>query len=198
MSVALFPPLASDAFSDYRPSKNAHADFLSSAPGGSSLSPDREGVRRVKLSIKREPGPDHGTDEKNDGILTCSDPARASESTQKELQVLLSSIAPLLSGSLTAQSFHHLAATCHKLVLPPHSLGPTIYTRVHEELEKSIAALAREWRGVIMGREPGWLGRLVGGWRAWEARVVSDPSLTLTQTYGSIRWYRLLFCLSEY
>lgn len=127
--------------------------------------------------------PHYETDETTDGVLIRPDPARASESTQKELQVLLSSIAPLLSGSRTAQSFHHLSATCHKLVLPPHSLGPTIYTRIHEELEKSIAALAREWRGVIMTREAGWLGRLVGGWRAWEARVVSDPSLTPTHTH---------------
>jgi hypothetical protein len=137
----------------------------------------------VKLSIKREPEPDHETDERSNGVLTRSDSARASESTQKELQVLLSSIAPLLAGSPTAQSFHHLSAVCHKLVLPPHSLGPTIYTRVHEELENSIAALAREWRGVIMSREAGWLGTLVGGWRAWEARVVSDPSLTRSHTH---------------
>ncbi|KAK8853464.1 hypothetical protein IAR55_004171 [Kwoniella newhampshirensis] len=154
MTSLVLLPSQSDAFSAYQPSKNAHVDILRPPILGKkrdTLGTGKEGVRTIKLSI----------------------PARSSPPPVKDrLNVLLSAIAPLLSGGPTAQSYHHLSSTCHALVLQPHTLGPTIYSRVKEELEKSTASLAREWRGSIMAREKGWLGKLVHGWKLFEQRVL--------------------------
>lgn len=86
---------------------------------------------------------------------------------------MTSSIAPILAGQQTAQSFHHISAACHRLVLPPHAFGADIYAKVKSELESSVSRMAREWRGSVMSKEGGWLEKLVTGWRDWEKRVVS-------------------------
>ncbi|WVF67352.1 hypothetical protein IAT40_002107 [Kwoniella sp. CBS 6097] len=151
MSSLIRFPSTSDAFTAYKPSKNAHVDFISavdlSRGGGGS---GRKEIKTVRLNVSAGPS---------------APPAK------DQLITLLSSIPELLSGKSTSQSYHHLSHTCHKLVLQPHTLGPTIYERVKEELEKSASTLAREWRGSIMGREGGWLNRLVDGWKRWEERV---------------------------
>ncbi|WVQ94950.1 hypothetical protein IAU59_002040 [Kwoniella sp. CBS 9459] len=151
MSSLILLPSTSDAFTAYQPSKNAHADFISAVDlgrgGGGSGSKE---IKTVRLNVSAGPS---------------APPAK------DQLTALLSSISALLSGRPTSQSYHHLSHTCHKLVLQPHTLGPTIYERVKEELDKSASALAREWRGSILGREGGWLPKLVDGWKRWEERV---------------------------
>ncbi|WVR09664.1 hypothetical protein IAU60_006739 [Kwoniella sp. DSM 27419] len=142
-------PATSDAFSAYRPSKNAHVDYISAVDLSRGGSP-KEGGKVIRLSLpSRSTGP------------PVSD----------QLDTLLASIPTILAGRPTEKSYHQLSHTCHKLVLPSHALGSTIYERIKSELEKSAASLSREWRGSIMSREAGWLGRLVKGWKTWEQRV---------------------------
>ncbi|WWD19893.1 hypothetical protein CI109_104362 [Kwoniella shandongensis] len=153
MTSLILLPSQSDAFSAYQPSKNAHVDILHPTTLGKKRDPSgsgKEGVKTIRLSLPAQPAPPPVKD---------------------QLNTLLSAVAPLLSGQQTAHSYHHLSSICHTLVLQPHTLGPTIYTRVKEELEKSTAGLAREWRGGIMAREKGWLSTLVQGWKAFEGRV---------------------------
>ena len=66
---------------------------------------------------------------------------------------------------------HELSALCRRAA-PSAAHLKLIHTRLGEELRDRVAELAREWRGSILGRESGWLGRLVGGWRVWQARTV--------------------------
>ncbi|WRT69963.1 uncharacterized protein IL334_006954 [Kwoniella shivajii] len=151
MSSLILLPSRTDAFSAYKPSKNAHTDFISAVDlgrGGSSGSKD--GVKSVTLSVSKRPS---------------HPPAKDT------LQTLLDSIPLLLSGKPTTQSYHTLSHACHNLVIQPHNLGTTIYDKVKEELEKSAAGLVREWRGSIMSRQGDWLTRLINGWNTWEKRV---------------------------
>ncbi|OCF77529.1 hypothetical protein I204_01517 [Kwoniella mangroviensis CBS 8886] len=154
MSSLIMLPSRTDAFSAYQPSKNAHLDFISAVDlgrGGSSGSgSSKDGVKTIKLNIS---------------VKTASPPPN------ELLQSLLSSIPAILSGTATKESYHTLSHTCHKLVLQPHTLGPTIYGRVKDELEKHASGLVREWRGSILSRQEGWLGRLVEGWIQWEKRI---------------------------
>jgi len=48
-----------------------------------------------------------------------------------------------------------------------------LHGKIEDEMNKAITGFAREWRGAIMGRESGWLKRLVAGWKVWDSRVVS-------------------------
>ncbi|WWC72278.1 uncharacterized protein I206_106240 [Kwoniella pini CBS 10737] len=149
MSSLIVLPSRTNAFSAYQPSKNAHTDFISAVDlgrGGSS----KEGVNTIQINV----------------------PVRTNQTPTNELlQSLLQAIPNLLSGKPTIQSFHTLSHTCHQLVLQPHTLGPTIYGRIKEELEKSANGLVREWRGSIMSRQEGWLIRFVEGWKLWEKRI---------------------------
>ena len=55
MSSLILLPTLSDAFSEYRPSKNAHVDILSSNLGkrrDSTVNPDKCSARVVKLVVK--------------------------------------------------------------------------------------------------------------------------------------------------
>ncbi|WVW86443.1 hypothetical protein I302_108491 [Kwoniella bestiolae CBS 10118] len=151
MSSLIILPSHTDAFSAYQPSKNAHLDFVSAVDlgrGGSSSKKDGIKTVRLDLSVKSAAPPPN-----------------------ELLQSLLSSIPSILSGAPAKESYHALSHTCHKLVLQPHTLGPTIYGRIKDDLERSANGLVREWRGSIMAREEGWLGRLVQGWESWEKRV---------------------------
>ena len=100
------------------------------------------------------------------------------KSSKEELGLLLASIAPVLRGEETAQSFHYLSASCHRLVSPPHNAGLDLYSNIESELKSSITALVRAWRGAIMGREPAFLARFIKDWREWEKRVVSAVRMT--------------------
>ncbi|OCF44515.1 hypothetical protein I317_01587 [Kwoniella heveanensis CBS 569] len=151
MASLILLPSTSDAFKAYKPSKNAHADFISAVDlsRGGRGSGSKE-IKTVRLNVAAGP---------------------STQPAKDQLTTLLSAIPELLSGKPTIKSYHLLSHTCHKLVLQPHTLGPTIYERVKEELEKSASTLAREWRGSIMTREGGWLAKLVDGWKRWEERV---------------------------
>jgi cullin-4 len=165
-------PALSDAFESYKPSKNAHTDFLSANALGkrrdSTASTEKPGLRVVRLSLKGE----YFRSQVNhaDALLIVH---KTEPSAETDLANLLGSIKPLLAGEDTKQAYHTLSSTCHRLVLPPHSLGQRIYSKVKQELENSVAGLAREWRGAIMSREQRWLARLDKGWSDWEKRVVS-------------------------
>ncbi len=55
MTTLILLPTASDAFSEYRPSKNAHVDILSSPLGkrrDSTVHQEKDGARIVKLSLR--------------------------------------------------------------------------------------------------------------------------------------------------
>ncbi len=120
-------------------------------------------------------------------ILTKLDPAPRSQPPVKDqLSTLLASIAPLLAGQPTAQSYHYLSASCHRLVLPFPSQGQAIYSSVKEELERSVAGLAREWRASNMSKEAGWLATLVKGWKTWEGTVVSFILITISRPKGEM------------
>lgn len=168
MSLVFPPGTTQDLFTNYKPSTNAHVDFLSEGSASGSGSSQKDGVKTVKLALRGELS-------SIDTAESRAHPAvRPLQPTSKELlDTLLPAIPLILSGKPTASSFHALSSACHRLVLPPHSLGPTIYTKVSEELEKSAQGLAREWRGSIMSREAGWLERLSQGWKDWESKVVS-------------------------
>ncbi|ORY31595.1 putative ubiquitin-protein ligase [Naematelia encephala] len=151
MTTLLPLPVETEAFSEYRPSKAAHSDFLISGDRRrEAVGALSSGPRVIKLSLK---------------------PRVIGASASTDLSTVVDSIAPILSGNQTSRSFHHISAALHRLVLPPHNEGETIYTRLRQELERSVAALAREWRGAILGRETGWLDRLVQGWKTWQGRV---------------------------
>ena len=91
----------------------------------------------------------------------------------ESLTTLDAAITALLNGRTPEQSFHHISATCHQVVLPPHGLGQKVHEKIVEEMGRRISVLVREWRGAVMSREAGWLKRLADGWASWETRVVS-------------------------
>lgn len=97
----------------------------------------------------------------------------SSSTTQDKLKELCNAIPQILQGKSTDRSLHFLSDTCHRLVLSSQDNGQDIYRHVKEELDKSVGLLAREWRAGIMGKEGGWVRRLVDGWKLWEAKVVS-------------------------
>ena len=101
---------------------------------------------------------------------------------QSDLVNLNDSIGPILRGQAVKQSYHNLSAACHRLVLPPHNAGQELYGRIEQEIETSLVDLSKGWRRLIMAREPDFLARFVGDWRAWEKRVVSDMVMVLHVT----------------
>jgi cullin-4 len=169
MASLLALPRRSDAFTQYRPSKNAHVEFLSA--NDASKSDTGKDVKVIKL-IPRGGHPKAlvrcRRSRANISIAQAGD-----KSPRDDLGPLLASIGPILRGEKTVQSFHHLSAACHRLVLPPYNYGPDLYSTIESELKNSISTLVRSWRGAIMGREPAFLARFVQDWREWEKRVVS-------------------------
>ncbi|ORX40484.1 putative ubiquitin-protein ligase [Kockovaella imperatae] len=150
MTSMLSLPSYSNAFSQYRPSTNAHVDFLiPSTKGKAAGSIDKSSVRVIKVSLPPVSGP----------------------SSKDELAILLDSIAPLLAGQPTRASYQQLSQICRRLVLCTDSKAPEIYDHIASELDRSVANLAREWRGSIMSREKDWLKRLTSGWKVWEKHV---------------------------
>ena len=178
MTSLITLPTDSDAFSEYRPSKNAHIDIISSTSGrrrDSAVNAQKDGPRVVKLTLKRP------CSFSQTRLLLNRNSARPAELSLKErLSTLSSCIAPVLAGKPTAQSYHYLSSSCHQLVEFPNLQGPALYAKLREELERSVGQLAREWKASIMSKEVGWLERLMDGWKVWETRVVSDPSMTIT------------------
>lgn len=167
MTSLVILPRTSDAFSQYRPSRAAHTDFIDHSTSQTRKAGQSAGPKTIRLSFQ------------STSILFIfpffSSPSASpsSSTTQDKLKDLLDAIPLLLQGKSTARSFHYLSDTCHRLILSSHDHGQEIYRRVKEELDKSVSLLAREWRASIMGKEGGWLGRLVHGWESWEARAVS-------------------------
>ena len=190
MTSLILLPTTSDAFSEYRPSKNAHIDILPSSLGkrrDSTVRPDEDGPRVVKLNINSQSIPFSPFSYVSVRLSPPSTARPSEPSVKDQLSHLLSAIAPLLSGESTTHSYHHLSSTCHRLVLPPQSEGCTMYDRVKGELERSVAGLARQWRASILSKESGWLGILVRGWKTWESRVglLSSVFVYLDRVYSN-------------
>jgi hypothetical protein len=188
MASLLTLPSVSDAFTQYRPSKNAHTDFLSPNALGkrrdSTSAIDRVGPRIVKLTLKGAYLlPSHAL------WLTVFTAAISEPPVEEQLADLDSAIQSILSGKSTVKAFHHISSTCHRLVLPPHDAGDQVHKNVRHALEASVSNLVRDWRGSIMSREGGWLGKLVEGWRTWEQRVVSrlTPESDMNRTRCCLR-----------
>jgi hypothetical protein len=167
MSGLFVLPPATSAFSEYRPSSNAHTDFLGKSSLGKRKDGDKSGPRVVKLSL---PGA-------HDTLPGTTRPDQAGLVPQANVQDqkvdLLNAIPRLLSGQPTAKSYHHLSEICHRLVLPPYNSGEEVYDTVRAEMGTSARGLAREWTAAVMSRDGPWLARLVEGWERWERRIVS-------------------------
>ena len=154
--MSLILPPATAAFSAYkasRPSTDTNA-------GGAA-----PGVHRISLQLKRTYPAAPGANR----LRAVTD--RAAKQSNVDLAPLLDSIRPIIRGEDPERALHELNALCQRSTTSPeqHRL---IHARIEKELQARVAELAREWRGSIMGRESGWLGRLVGGWRVWQARTV--------------------------
>ncbi|KAK4685778.1 hypothetical protein P7C73_g4368, partial [Tremellales sp. Uapishka_1] len=144
-------PSQSDAFSAYRPSKNAHVDIMElSAKGKRKDQSMGDGIKVVRL---------------------CSKAAKPVD-PERLLSMLETSIEPILSGKTTDHPFHHLSAACRTLVLMPGNFGKRIHDAISREVDKSAARLTAAFRGSILARETGWLARLVDGWKLFEARTM--------------------------
>lgn len=101
-------------------------------------------------------------------------------SPQDDLQTIQAAIGPILRGEKTATSFHHLSATCHRLVAPPHGMGSAIHSAIKTELGKSVDALVKQWRRAVMGRDKDFLESIMRDWRTWEKRVVRTEPAYIT------------------
>lgn len=111
-------------------------------------------------------------------MIHTDDPAK----TQTvDIDPLLDAIRPIIRGEDPKLALHELNAICQRSATDPEQLR-AIHERINKELQTKVAELAREWRGSILGRESGWLGRLIGGWRVWQARTVC-PIVKVTLEY---------------
>lgn len=124
-------------------------------------------------------------------LLTVAPVILPQQAAQDPRSDLVTSIVAILNGKPCPTSYHHLSATLHRLIIRTspqfgssgNSYGidqtsrlgmvKELHGKIEDEMNKAITGFAREWRGVIMGRESGWLKRLVAGWKVWESRVVS-------------------------
>lgn len=88
------------------------------------------------------------------------------------LKDLYVAIGEILNGQTTRQSFHHISATCHQIMLRPDGLGKDVHAKIEETMEMVINGMVRECRGMVMSREAGWMKHLVARWQTWESKSV--------------------------
>ncbi|WOO85803.1 Cullin-4A [Vanrija pseudolonga] len=167
MASLITLPRRSDAFTDYKPSRNAHTSILT---GTASAATGDSKVIRLNLTQPRPP-------------LKDSD----------EVDKLNASVPLVLAGKPTVLSYHQIGASCRRVVLNPQVDVAKIYNHIVDELQKYVDRIARECRGTIMGREGNWLDRLVDIWDLYDRRVGLLASLFvyLDRVYAPERSDRL-------
>ncbi|BEI84475.1 hypothetical protein CcaverHIS002_0410790 [Cutaneotrichosporon cavernicola] len=132
-------PSRTDAFSAYRPSRNAHTDILTASSSA------RTG-RIVTLNVK---------------------PPKPPLDDASKLAAIQAQVPLVLSGKSTEISFNCVSDFCRNLVLYSEAPFEAMYRTIDMELEKSTERIARGCRAAIMAREAKWLEVFVSTWETY-------------------------------
>ncbi|WVN90037.1 uncharacterized protein L203_105270 [Cryptococcus depauperatus CBS 7841] len=143
MSPILIYPSTTDAFSDYRPSSNAHTDILQSESRQHSTR------RNVRLQLK---------------------PATVNPAVQ--LSSLLSSISAIFTGQPTPVTYHRITSLCRNIVLRRHDDEiVAILSKFKEESSSLCHKLATDLKRNALARDRDILQKVLTSWKTWETRI---------------------------
>ncbi|KLT44674.1 ubiquitin-protein ligase [Cutaneotrichosporon oleaginosum] len=141
-SLVVFPH-KTDAFSAYRPSRNAHTDILTASSSASN-------GRVVTVNVQ---------------------PPVPNVDSLSQLKALEAQVPLILNGKPTDISFNCISAYCRNLVLNSQVSIATVYATISRELDARVAGIARECQAAIMARTGDWLQFFVSMWETYIERV---------------------------
>lgn len=157
-SLVVFPR-RSDAFSAYRPSRNAHTDILAASSTAHT-------GKVITLNVQREP------------LTPPADQRTASKlplEDATQLAAVQGQVPLVLAGKTTEISFNRISDYCRNLVLYSEAPFEAMYRTIDSELEKSTKRIARTCQAAILGRDAKWLEVLISTWETYKERAVSIP-----------------------